>query len=92
MSGQFNWKIDVHQMIWKIIELSIIEVYHPQIGLFAIQYHPNHPIVGSTKTKSSKVTILMILASTVEQTSDGLSLQADRSDGVWILWMLGISQ
>lgn len=32
------------------------------------------------------VTILMILASTVEQSSDGLSLQADRSDGVWILW------
>jgi hypothetical protein len=32
----------------------------------------------------------MILASTVEQSSDGLSLQADRSDGVWILWMLDI--
>lgn len=34
------------------------------------------------------VTILMILASTVEQSSDGLSLQADQSDGVWILWTL----
>lgn len=34
----------------------------------------------------------MILASTVEQTSNGIIIQADRTDVVWILWMPGSSR
>lgn len=37
----------------------------------------------------SKVTIVMIIASTMQQTTKGITLQVDRSDVVWIVWILG---
>ena len=39
-------------------------------------------------SESLQVTILMILASTLEQSDGAVYLRADRTDMVWILWTL----
>lgn len=74
----YCWRSNVRELLW---HSGYIAMWSSTDGFWACGYL-------WSATASAVVTILMILASTVEQTSNGIIIQADRTDVVWILWTL----